>query len=172
MALYGGDIVIFPNCKKGASGMESFGVKLETTEQRRRNMSRIRSKDTKPELVFRHALRVAGLSGYRKNLRGLPGTPDVVFTKYKLAIFVDGDFWHGRDFAIRRERLEAGNNGAFWVAKIERNMARDTRNVIDLENMGWTVVRFWESDVLKSPDTCAVSVKVLLGRMGYGKRIS
>lgn len=134
------------------------GMELETTKQRRRNMSRIGSKDTKPELVFRHALRMAGLIGYRKNLRGLPGTPDVVFTKYRLAIFVDGDFWHGRDFASRRERLASGNNGMFWVTKIERNMARDVRNTIDLENMGWTVMRFWESDIMCGPEACVVRV--------------
>lgn len=142
---------------------------LGTTEQRSRNMSRIRSRDTKPELVFRRALREAGLLGYRKNMKGLPGTPDVVFTKYKLAIFVDGDFWHGHDFPERRNRLASGNNGAFWVAKIERNMARDVRNVIDLENIGWTVMRLWASDVLRNPGACAYDVRVQLERMGYVK---
>lgn len=60
-------------------------------------MSRIRSRDTRPELALRKALWSAGLRGYRKNLKGFPGTPDVAFTKYGLAVFVDGDFWHGRD---------------------------------------------------------------------------
>lgn len=143
-------------------------VRLETTEQRRRNMARIRSRDTGPEPAFRKALREAGLTGYRKNLKGLPGTPDVAFTRYRLAVFVDGDFWHGRHFAARRERLAAGNNGAFWTAKIERNMARDRRNVADLEAMGWTVIRFWGSDVMWDAGACADEVRRLLEKAGKG----
>lgn len=138
-------------------------TRLSTTDQRRKTMSRIRSKDTKPELTLRKALRSAGLTGYRKNLRGIPGTPDVVFTRYKLAIFVDGDFWHGRDFEARRDRLAAGNNGAFWVAKIERNMARDRRNDVELAEAGWVVLRFWGSDVLKRPEECVGRVSAVLG---------
>lgn len=134
--------------------------------RRSRNMARIRSRDTGPELAFRKALRAAGLSGYRKNLRGVPGTPDVAFTKYRLALFVDGDFWHGRDFGSRRERLAAGHNGAFWVAKITRNMERDRRNEADLEAMGWTVMRFWGSDALRRPDACAEEVRAWLAAAG------
>lgn len=137
-------------------------VKLETTDQRRRMMARIKSKDTKLELTLRRALRKAGLTGYRKNLKGLPGTPDVAFTKHKLAVFVDGGFWHGRDFEARRDRLAAGNNGAFWTAKIERNMERDRRDAAALEAMGWRVLRFWDADVEKDPDGCAVAVAAAL----------
>lgn len=129
-------------------------VSLETTEICYRNMARIWLNNTKPELALWKALWAAGLTGYRKNLKGLPGTPDVAFTRHKLAIFVDGDFWHGRDFETRCGRLAAGNNGAFWVSKIERNMVRDLRNVVDLEALGWRVLRFWESDVLEDPDGC------------------
>lgn len=135
---------------------------METTDQRRRMMARIKSKDTKPELTLRKALRKAGLTGYRKNLKGLPGTPDVAFTKHKLAVFVDGGFWHGRDFQARKARLADGNNGAFWVAKIERNMERDRRDKVALEVMGWRVLRFWDTDVARDPDGCAVAVAAVL----------
>lgn len=84
------------------------------------------------------------------------------------SIFVDGDFWHGRDFEFRRERLAAGNNGAFWIARIVRNMARDARNASDLEAMGWTAMRFWASDVLADLDGCAAEAALQLGRLGRG----
>ena len=134
-------------------------------------MARIRSKDTKPELALRAALREAGLAGYRKNLKGLPGAPDVAYTRWKVAVFVDGDFWHGRDFEARRERLAAGSNGAHWVAKILRNRERDARNAADLEAMGWTVLRFWGSDVMADADGCAAVVGRALAGKGrkYGK---
>lgn len=128
-------------------------------------MSRIRSKDTKPEVALRKALWAAGLRGYRKNLKGIPGTPDVASTKYKLAVFVDGDFWHGRDFESRRSRLASGNNGAFWVSKIERNIARDRRNEADLAALGWRFVRFWGSDVIRDPGKCAATVRAYLDGM-------
>lgn len=125
-------------------------------------MARIRSRDTKPELALRKALWSAGLRGYRKNLKGLPGTPDVAFMKYGLAVFVDGDFWHGRDFGKRRDGLLAGNNGAFWVAKIERNMARDSNVDAALRSMGWRMLRFWGSDVLRDAASC---VRVVAGAL-------
>lgn len=142
---------------------------LTTTEQRRRIMSKIRSKDTKPELALRKALRSFGILGYRKNLRGLRGTPDIVFTKYKVVVFVDGDFWHGHDFDVWKNRLAHGNNGSFWVDKIQRNITRDLNDEIDLKSDGWTVIRFWESDVMKNVDACVdVILETLRGR-GYEK---
>lgn len=133
--------------------------KLETTIERSRNMAKIRSHDTKPEILLRKALWAAGLRGWRKNLKGVPGTPDVAFTRYKLAVFVDGDFWHGRDFESRKARLAVGNNGSYWVWKIEANMARDARQEIELRSLGWNFIRFWSSDVMKDPDGCAEAVR-------------
>jgi DNA mismatch endonuclease, patch repair protein len=92
---------------------------------------------------------------YRLNRRDLPGTPDLVFASCRVAVFVDGDFWHGRDWETRRERLVSGNNGAYWVAKIAYNRERDERNNARLANLGWRVVRIWESDVLRDPETAA-----------------
>lgn len=101
-------------------------ARLETTPERSRNMSRIKGWDTKPELALRRALRAAGLCGYRKNYKGVFGTPDVAFTGYKLAVFADGGLWHGKDFGKRGARLAAG----------------------------WAVLRFWDDEVLKDPGKC------------------
>lgn len=136
--------------------------KLETTPERSRNMAKIKGRDTKPEILLRKAIWAAGLRGWRKNLKGVPGTPDVAFTRYRLAVFVDGDFWHGRDFESRKVRLAAGNNGAYWVRKIEANLARDARQMAELERLGWTALRFWSSDVVKDAAGCAEAVKLKL----------
>lgn len=114
-----------------------------TKEQRSALMGRVRQKDTAPELALRSALHRRGLR-FRKNVRGLPGSPDVVFPVAKVAVFVDGDFWHGRDFAAWSAKLQP-----FWKAKIERNIERDRGNVADLEALGWQVLRVWEKDVKK-----------------------
>lgn len=106
-------------------------------------MGRVRQKDTAPELALRSALHRAGLR-FRKNFRGLPGSPDIAFTRVKVAVFVDGDFWHGKDFDIWKDRLQP-----FWRAKIERNIERDAGNVADLEALGWQVIRVWEKDIKK-----------------------
>lgn len=133
-------------------------MKLDTTSERSRTMSKIKSRDTKPELALRRALWVAGLRGYRKNYKNAPGTPDVAFAKHKLAVFVDGEFWHGKDFGAREARLAAGNNGAYWTAKIRRNMERDREQEAALRAAGWTALRFWAEDVLEDPGKCAAAV--------------
>lgn len=109
-------------------------------------MGRVRQRDTAPELALRSALHRRGLR-FRKNVRGLPGSPDIVFARAKLAVFVDGDFWHGRDFDGWKDKLQP-----FWRAKIERNIERDARNVADLEALGWRVLRVWEKDVKRRLD--------------------
>jgi DNA mismatch endonuclease (patch repair protein) len=81
----------------------------------------------------------------------LPGRPDVVFSGARLAVFCDGDFWHGRDWASRRQKLGQGTNSAYWLAKIQRNMERDRQNTRRLQEMGWTVLRFWESQIRSDP---------------------
>lgn len=102
--------------------------------------------ETKCERLLRQALWAAGYR-YRKNVADLPGRPDVVFRGARLAVFVDGDFWHGRDWESRRRKLQAGSNPDYWIAKIQRNMERDRETTSRLESMGWTVLRFWESEV-------------------------
>lgn len=121
------------------------------------NMKYIHSKNTKIELALRKALREKGY-GYRKNYKELPGSPDIVLTKYKIAIFCDSEFFHGKDWEVLRPKLQKGNNGDFWVKKIQRNQERDEENNQALLYAGWTVIRFWGNDILKHPDEC---VKVI-----------
>ena len=90
-----------------------------TKEQRHKNMKNIRSKDTSIELKLRKELWRCGYR-YRKNYTELPGKPDIVLTKYKIAIFCDSEFFHGKDWEVLKPRLEKGNNSKYWVAKISR----------------------------------------------------
>ncbi len=108
---------------------------------------RIGRKDTKAEVLLRKALWALGLR-YRKNVATLPGKPDIVFTRARVAVFVDGDFWHGRNWEERLAKLQKGANAPYWVAKIAANMERDRRKTAELEAAGWTVIRVWETDVL------------------------
>jgi len=82
----------------------------------------------------------------------LPGKPDIVFRRARVAVFVDGDFWHGRDWKRRKRRLELGANSAYWVKKISSNRARDRRHSGALRRLGWRVVRFWESEMKSAPE--------------------
>jgi DNA mismatch endonuclease (patch repair protein) len=106
--------------------------------------------DTKPEMVLRRALFRHGLR-FRKNVRTLRGCPDIVFARAKIAIFCDGDFWHGRNWIQRRRKLEKGSNPTYWIAKIDRTMERDLANQRWLEEKGWQVLRFWETEILSNP---------------------
>lgn len=118
--------------------------------------SRIRKKDTKPEVTLRKALWAAGLR-FRKHYKELPGQPDVAFTRAKVAVFCDGIFWHGRDWEARKPRLV--KNREYWIPKIERNMARDRRNNAALEGAGWLVIRFWEDEITKELSRCVEEVR-------------
>ncbi len=118
-----------------------------------KNMSKIRSKDTSIELRLRKALWHKGYR-YRKNYKALPGSPDIVLTKYKIAIFCDSEFFHGKDWEILKLRLEKGKNPDYWVKKIERNRSRDRENDKKLLFLGYTVIHFWGTDILKHTDEC------------------
>ena len=124
-----------------------------TAEQRSKNMRSIKNKDTKIEIALRKALWKKGYR-YRKNYDKLPGKPDIVLTKQKIAIFCDGDFFHGRDWEVLRPRLEKSNNSEFWISKIYRNRERDNEINKRLLFEGWTVIRFWGTDIKKHPDEC------------------
>lgn len=125
----------------------------EVTPQRHYNMSRIKGKDTSIELVLRKALWAKGYR-YRKNYKGIPGRPDIVLTKYRIAIFCDGEFFHGKDWEVLKPRLEQGKNPDYWIPKIERNMERDRETDQQLLFHGWTVIHFWGKDILKKTDEC------------------
>lgn len=128
-----------------------------TPEQRRKNMQRIRSKDTSIEVILRKALWHKGFR-YRKNYKKLPGSPDIVLTKYKVAIFCDSEFFHGKEWEVKKPKLEKSNNPDFWISKIEKNMQRDIENDQRLLFLGWTVIHFWGQEIIKNTDEC---VKVI-----------
>lgn len=129
-----------------------------TKEQRRKNMQNIRGKDTSIEIKLRKALWHKGYR-YRKNVSTLPGKPDIVLTKYKLAIFCDSEFFHGKDWEVLKPRLERGSNAAFWVKKISRNRERDEEVNKRLLFMGWTVIRFWGMEINKDVELCVKVVE-------------
>lgn len=122
-----------------------------TTQQRSKLMAKIKGKATKPERILRKELYRSGIF-YRLNVAKLPGKPDIVIRKYKLAIFVDGEFWHGHDWENKKEKIKA--NREFWISKIERNMQRDRENELKLKALGFTVLRFWEKEVTKNLSYC------------------
>lgn len=131
-------------------------------------MSSIPSKNTKPELKLRKALWKENYR-YRINYKKLPGKPDIVFTKYHVAVFCDGDFWHGHNWAIRGLNSfeeELAGYSEFWRIKIKRNVERDEEINQILAASGWTVVRIWESDINKNIDSC---VKIVEDAIAHAK---
>lgn len=118
-----------------------------------KNMSKIKSQDTSIEVQLRKSLWHKGYR-YRKNYKALPGTPDIALTKYKIAIFCDSEFFHGKDWDVLKLRLEKGKNPDYWIKKIERNRTRDWETDKKLLFLGWTVIHFWGQDILKRTDEC------------------
>lgn len=129
-----------------------------TKEQRRKNMQHIRAKDTSIEVKLRKALWNKGYR-YQKNYDRLPGKPDIVLTKYKIAIFCDSDFFHGKDWEVLKPRLEKSNNSQYWISKISRNRERDNEINKRLLFEGWTVIRFWGEEIQKNVDECVKVVE-------------
>ena len=138
-----------------------------TPEQRRKNMQNIRSKDTKIEVLLRRALWKKGYR-YRKNYKDLPGTPDIALTKYNIAIFCVGEFFHGKNWEVLKPRLEKSDNSEFWIKKISRNMERDDEVNKALLFRGWTVIRFWGDEIKRNTEECVrvVEETVFEIRMG------
>ena len=129
-----------------------------TKEQRRKNMQNIKATDTKIEIILRKALWKKGYR-YRKNYNKLPGTPDIVLPKYKIAIFCDGEFFHGKNRNILKKKLENSNNSEFWINKIKRNRKRDDEINKRLFFEGWTVIRFWGEEIKKHTEECVKVVE-------------
>ena len=121
-------------------------------------MKNIHGRDTKIEVILRKALWSKGYR-YRKNYKKFPGSPDIVLTKYKIAIFCDGEFFHGKDWDTLKKRLEKSNNSEFWINKISRNIERDDEINKKLDFEGWTVIRFWGEDIKKHADECVKVVE-------------
>ena len=142
-----------------SSGKAGFLRGTGMKEQRERTsfrMSRVRQKDTGLERVVRSRLHLEGLR-FRKNVKGLPGVPDIVFPRHRLAVFIDGDFWHGYDFPGLRERLSQ-----YWIDKIIRNVRRDQKTVIQLQDLGWLVIRVWGHEVERDLDGVVRRIKTAL----------
>lgn len=138
-----------------------------TKEQRHRNMQNIRSRDTEPELILRKALWHRGYR-YRKNWSALPGKPDIVLTRYQICIFIDSEFFHGKDFyggyrsskyRSLEEQLAHSTHPEFWLKKVKRNMEHDSEVDALLEGSGWTVLRFWSRDVQKHTEQCLQTIE-------------
>jgi len=128
-----------------------------TTKQRSKTMSKIRGKNTVPEMLLRRSLWAKNIR-FRTHKKGLPGKPDVIIDKYKLAVFVDGDFWHGYQWEHRKPK----NNAAFWIPKIERNRQRDKFVNESLALMGYTVMRFWEHEIKENLSACVNQIMLYI----------
>ena len=131
----------------------------DSTPEIRKRMSNVRLKNGKAETILAKRLWHEGYR-YRRNYKKLPGSPDIALTTYRVAVFVDGEFWHGENWEERKSKLK--HNHEYWIEKIEENMARDKRVDGQLQDMGWTTVHFWEKQVLKHTDECLQVVLELL----------
>ena len=118
-------------------------------------MSKVKLKRGNAEVLLAKRLWHSGYR-YRYNNKKFPGSPDITISRYRLAIFVDGEFWHGKDWETRKSRLK--RNRDYWIEKIEENMARDQRNNATLEKLGWSVLRFWSKEVETDLDACVALV--------------
>lgn len=135
----------------------------DSTPETRKRMSRVKLKGGKAETALARALWQRGYR-YRRNDKRLPGSPDIAILKYRIAIFVDGEFWHGKDWETRKGRLK--RNREYWIEKIEENMARDMRDDRLLVQAGWMPIHFWEKEVMKSLLACLAEIEdVVLARI-------
>lgn len=134
----------------------------EVSSVRHKTMSHIRSKDTAIEIKLRKALWHKGYR-YRKNYNKLPGKPDIALVKYRIAIFCDSEFFHGKDWnEILLPKIKKGNNSDYWENKIYNNMMRDEAVNKQLQYMGWTVLRFWGKDIEHNINGCVQSIEEII----------
>lgn len=131
----------------------------DSTPETRKRMSNVKLKGGKAEALLAKALWHRGYR-YRKNDKRLPGSPDVAILRYRIAIFVDGEFWHGKDWEVRKARLK--RNREYWIEKIEENMARDIRNDQLLTQAGWTPIHFWEKEVISNLSACIAEIEEVI----------
>lgn len=136
-----------------------------SSEKASKALAKIKGTDTKGEKLLRSTLWKQGFR-FRKNVRGLPGKPDIVFPTERVVVFCDGDFWHGRKWGKDKRRLAAGPNAPYWIAKIKANKDRDKKYNRELKRLGWMVLRFWDSEVRDDVQkvSAAVSAEVLARR--------
>ena len=135
----------------------SFQKLRPASEAASRSKRANRKQDSRHELLLRQELTKLGMR-YRKYARDLPGKPDLVFRNAKVVVFCDGDFWHGRDWPRLRRRLLRRHNAPYWIAKISKNRQQDRQVSKRLELAGWTVIRIWETDILRNPAAIACTL--------------
>lgn len=128
----------------------------DSTLETRKRMSKVKLKGGRAETALAKALWQRGYR-YRRNDKRLPGSPDIAILKYQIAVFVDGEFWHGKDWETRKDRLK--RNREYWIEKIEENMARDMRDDRLLTQIGWTPIHFWEKEVMRDLPACIAEIE-------------
>lgn len=133
------------------------GLKPASAKASRIAAATSNKRGTACERKLQRSVRKLGLR-FRTHVSALPGCPDLVFNRARMAVFVDGDFWHGRNLAHQIAKLSTGHNGGYWVRKIRSNVARDRRVRRELRALGWRVVRLWETDIHAEPDRAAARV--------------
>ena len=133
----------------------------KTQEQIHYNMQRVKSKDSEIEQILRNALWNKGYR-YRKNVKDVFGHPDIVFKSKKVAIFCDSEFWHGYDWERKKNEIKTRQD--FWIPKIERNMQRDKEVNMKLSEEGWTVLRFWGTEIKKQTENCVKEIEKCIKR--------
>ena len=133
----------------------------KTQEQIHYNMQRVKSKDSEIEKILRNALWNKGYR-YRKNVKDVFGHPDIVFKSKKVAIFCDSEFWHGYDWEHKKNEIKTRQD--FWIPKIERNMQRDKEVNMKLSEEGWTVLRFWGTEIKKQTENCVKEIEKCINR--------
>lgn len=139
-----------------------------TKEQRSKNMKAIRSSNTKMEIMLAKALWAMGYR-YRKNDKSVYGKPDLTFKRIKIAVFVDSEYFHGKDWEVNKRRIKT--NRKFWWDKIESNMKRDLQVNKQLKKEGWKTLRFWSHDVNKNLRTCTRKVEQLIEKRRNDKKV-
>ena len=144
-----------------ARSAPSFKGLRPASETSSRAKMRNRSADTGHERLLRSLLWSRGLR-FRKNVKTLPGKPDIVFSRERVAVFCDGDFWHGRNWRKLSRKLRVGANGAYWLHKISTNVRRDRRNSKVLERENWHVIRMWETDIHANPERAVRRVEEIV----------
>jgi DNA mismatch endonuclease (patch repair protein) len=125
-------------------------------------MASVKNRDTTPEIELRSLLAQRQISGYRLHRKDIPGCPDLAWIGRKIAVFVDGAFWHGHPSAFRR-----GQSGRFWDEKIARNVTRDRRVDRELADAGWTVIRLWDFEIHRLPDECVARIEAAIEQQEF-----
>lgn len=132
---------------------------FDSTPEIRQRMSKVHLKNGKAETILAKRIWHEGYR-YRKNYKKLPGSPDIAILRFRIAVFVDGEFWHGENWEERKAKLK--QNREYWIEKIEENMARDKRVDGQLTELGWIPLHFWEKQVLKNTDECLNTIHELI----------